>query len=250
MTSKEMNHDQEPRRPVTARELRKAKEARKKLKQEHQEKQGGVDEEEVAQGQEEPVHTPETSSNSTEEQEPAEEQGAGEGEQVLPENPELVFQLLEEQLEKAKEEAAKWKRESEENEERVHRVTAELENFRRRAKKDREESVRYAAVPLVESLLPALDNLERALEAGADSEDAKSLHQGVEMVYRQLLQSLETHGLSQIEAKGQPFNPHEHDAVMEVEVDGVDSGMVVEELQKGYRYKDRVIRPSMVKVSS
>ncbi|SFJ09403.1 nucleotide exchange factor GrpE [Thermoflavimicrobium dichotomicum] len=127
---------------------------------------------------------------------------------------------------------------------------ADLENFRRRARKDKEDALKYASVPLIESLLPVLDNFERALDAADKSLDAEGLKQGVEMVYRQFLQVLSQAGLTLIEAEGKPFNPHEHNAVMQVESDQYEPGMVVEELQPGYRYKDRVIRPSMVKVSS
>ncbi|PTX64845.1 molecular chaperone GrpE [Melghirimyces profundicolus] len=242
MTSNDFNQEGGERRPVTARELRKRKEALERQQKEQPEK------ERVDQEDKEALHN----DPLPDEKAPSEPE-----KEVLPENPELVFQLLEEELEKvkgeaeeAKKETAKWKKEAEENEERALRSAADLENFRRRAKKEREELAKYAAVPLVEKLLPVLDNLERALEAGGKSEDAKALHQGVEMVYRQLLQSLEEHGLTPIEAEGLEFNPHEHNAVMEVEAEGVEPGMVVEELQKGYRFKDRVIRPSMVKVSS
>jgi len=127
---------------------------------------------------------------------------------------------------------------------------ADYENFRRRARKEQQEALKYASAPLIEMLLPVLDNFERALEAADVSEDAQGIKQGIEMVYRQFLQVLSQSGLTLIEAEGKPFNPHEHNAVMQVDSDQYESGIVVEELQSGYRYKDRVIRPSMVKVSS
>lgn len=138
----------------------------------------------------------------------------------------------------------------EENYELFLRARADLENYRRRARKEREEAVKYAGVPLIEALLPVLDNFERALKASDQTEDQQTLQQGVEMVYRQLTTALSDAGLTVIETAGQEFDPHLHHAVMNVEDESLDSGMIVEEFQPGYRYHDRVIRPSMVKVST
>lgn len=150
-----------------------------------------------------------------------------------------------EQLEK---ELEKWKRQSEEHYEMFLRARADLENYRRRARKELEDTARYGAAALAEALLPVLDNMERALAAGPDS-DGEAFYQGVEMVYRQLLQVLSEAGLSPIEAVGKPFDPHLHNAVMQTESEEYEPGTVVEELQRGYRFKDRVLRPTMVKVS-
>ncbi|MEW9032128.1 MAG: nucleotide exchange factor GrpE [Planifilum fimeticola] len=150
-----------------------------------------------------------------------------------------------EQLEK---ELEKWKRQSEEHYEMFLRARADLENYRRRARKELEDTARYGAAALAEALLPVLDNMERALAAGRDS-NGEAFYQGVEMVYRQLLQVLSDAGLSPIEAVGKPFDPHLHNAVMQTESDEYEPGTVVEELQRGYRFKDRVLRPTMVKVS-
>jgi molecular chaperone GrpE len=129
---------------------------------------------------------------------------------------------------------------------------ADLENFRRRARKEKEDAVKYATLPLLESLLPVMDNFERALAAVDHRDDAHLVKEGVEMVYRQLSTALSQAGIRLIEAKGKMFDPHEHNAVMQVQVedDHVESGIVVEELQAGYRLHDRVIRPAMVKISS
>jgi molecular chaperone GrpE len=127
---------------------------------------------------------------------------------------------------------------------------ADLENFRRRARKEKEDAVKYAPFPLIESLLPVMDNLERALKAAAEHhDDVHTFKEGIEMVYRQLSAALSQAGICLIESKGKVFDPHEHHAVMQVEEDQVESGVVVEELQAGYRLHDRVIRPSMVKVN-
>lgn len=137
----------------------------------------------------------------------------------------------------------------EEAENRILRLQADFENSRRRARLDLEATEKYRAQSLITGLLPAIDNFERALQLEADNEQAKSLLQGVEMVYRSLLDALKAEGAEQIEAAGKEFDPHIHQAVMQVEDESFDSNIVIEELQKGYILKDRVIRPSMVKVN-
>ncbi|RXT14812.1 nucleotide exchange factor GrpE [Ammoniphilus sp. CFH 90114] len=143
------------------------------------------------------------------------------------------------------------KQEAEENYNRYLRVQADFDNFRKRTRKEKEELQKYASLPLIEGLLPALDNLERALAAGQNTgEHSDSLIKGVEMVFRQIQSVLEQEGLKQIEAQGNPFDPQFHQAVMQEESAEYEAGIVIQELQKGYVLKDRVIRPSMVKVSS
>ncbi len=157
---------------------------------------------------------------------------------------------LEDELLAARTENEQLEKQLDELKGQLARSVADLENFRRRSRKEKEDAVRFASVSLVESLLPVLDNFERALDAADGNEEAKGLLDGVEMVYRQLLQALSNSGLSLIEAVGMPFDPHIHNAVMQVESTEHDSGIIVEELQSGYRYHDRVIRPTMVKVSN
>ncbi|MBA4600771.1 nucleotide exchange factor GrpE [Thermoactinomyces mirandus] len=156
---------------------------------------------------------------------------------------------LQKEAEEAKLAAENWKKQAEQNREQYLRALADFENYRRRARKDKEDALKYGVVPLLESLLPVLDNFERALDAADFSQDAQLLQEGIEMVYRQFLNVLSQAGLTMIETEGKPFNPHEHNAVAQVEAEDVESGIVVEELQAGYRFLDRVIRPSMVKVS-
>jgi len=129
------------------------------------------------------------------------------------------------------------------------RVQADYDNFRKRTQKEKEELAKYASAKLVENLLPAVDNFDRALAASAASGDYEALAKGLEMIYRQLLNTMEAEGLAAMEAVGTPFNPEYHQAVMTVETDEYEEGIVVEELQKGYMLKDKVIRPAMVKVS-
>ncbi|MCM3242309.1 MULTISPECIES: nucleotide exchange factor GrpE [Cytobacillus] len=137
----------------------------------------------------------------------------------------------------------------EEEENRIYRLQADFENSRRRARLDLEASEKYRAQSLISDLLPAIDNFERALQMEAENEQAKSILQGMEMVYRSLLEAIKKEGAEQIEAVGKEFDPHLHQAVMQVEDENFDSNIVVEEFQKGYKLKDRVIRPSMVKVN-
>lgn len=139
---------------------------------------------------------------------------------------------------------------AEENYQKLLRAQADFDNFRRRTRQEREEQAKYAALPLMEDLLPVLDNFERALIAGKEATDTASIVQGVEMVFRQVEQVLQDAGLSVIPSVGEPFDPNVHQAVAQEESSEYDSGVVTEELQKGYKLKERVIRPAMVKVSS
>ncbi|BCB04884.1 nucleotide exchange factor GrpE [Bacillus sp. KH172YL63] len=136
-----------------------------------------------------------------------------------------------------------------ESENRYLRLRADFDNFRRRVNVENEAKEKYRAQGLITELLPALDNFERALNIEADNEQTKQLLQGMEMVHRSLVDALKKEGVEPIEAVGQEFDPHLHQAVMQVEDENFDSNVVVEEFQKGYKLKDRVIRPSMVKVN-
>jgi molecular chaperone GrpE len=130
------------------------------------------------------------------------------------------------------------------------RAQADFDNFRRRTQKEKENQAKYASLSVIEQLLPALDNFERALTASKGAQDAESLAKGVEMVLRQMEQVLGAEGLETIPTVGEAFDPTVHQAVMQEENDEFESGTVIAELQKGYKLKDKVIRPAMVKVSS
>ncbi|WP_342461812.1 nucleotide exchange factor GrpE [Bacillus sp. FSL R5-0286] len=136
-----------------------------------------------------------------------------------------------------------------EKENKILRVQADFENYKRRARTEVETVQKYRSQHVVSDLLPALDNFERALGIDPDNEQTKSLLEGMQMVYRQLVEALKNEGVEPIEAVGKEFDPNLHQAVMQVEDENYDSNIVVEELQKGYKLKDRVIRPSMVKVN-
>lgn len=135
----------------------------------------------------------------------------------------------------------------EENLERMKRLQADFDNFRRRTRQEKEELYNIVTQSLILELLPVLDNFERALAAGI-AEDVAGMKSGVEMIYRQFLGVLEKNGLSAIKAVGDIFNPERHEAVMKVEDSGKADGTIVEEFQKGYIVCGKVIRPSMVKV--
>ncbi|WP_201781430.1 nucleotide exchange factor GrpE [Sporosarcina globispora] len=153
------------------------------------------------------------------------------------------------ELTAAKAKIAELESKLEEAENRIYRLQADFDNSRRRARIDLEASEKYRAQSLISDLLPALDNFERALQMEPENEQAKSILQGMEMVYRSLLEAIKKEGTEQIEAVGKEFDPHLHQAVMQVEDENFDSNIVVDEFQKGYKLKDRVIRPSMVKVN-
>jgi molecular chaperone GrpE len=136
-----------------------------------------------------------------------------------------------------------------ENHNRYLRAQADFDNFRRRTLKEKEELAQYASLKLVGQLLPVLDNFQRALQTGGEGAESGSFAKGVDMIYRQLSQVLEAEGLKPMEVVGQPFDPELHQAIMQVESEEYEAGTVVEVIQPGYRLKDKVIRPAMVKVS-
>ncbi|MGE8206189.1 nucleotide exchange factor GrpE [Heyndrickxia sp. NPDC080065] len=136
-----------------------------------------------------------------------------------------------------------------ESENRYLRLRADFDNFRRRTQIDREASEKYKAQSLATNLLPAIDNFERAMQITPENEQTKQLMQGVEMVYRNIIDALKQEGIEIIEAVGKEFDPNFHQAIMQGEDENYDSNVVIEVFQKGYVLKDRVLRPSMVKVN-
>ena len=130
---------------------------------------------------------------------------------------------------------------------RLARLQAEFENARKRAAKEQQDFREYAAADAIKALLPTLDSFERALQVSApESGDFRS---GVELIYKQLQDALAKLGVRPISAKGKSFDPHLHQAIEMVETDEVADHHVLEELQRGYKFKDRLLRPSMVKVA-
>jgi len=128
------------------------------------------------------------------------------------------------------------------------RLYADFENYRKRVNKDKEDLVRYGNESLLHELLPAIDNLELALKH-ASGELNSGLVQGVEVTLKELQRTLEKFGLSRIDAAGKPFDPTVHHAMSQVERDDMDEKLIAEEFRAGYKYRDKVIRPSLVAVS-
>ena len=129
------------------------------------------------------------------------------------------------------------------------RVAADFENYKRRTLQEKEDLIKYSNAKIMGELLPVLDAFQLALKNPGECQEAQNVIKGVEMLYRQLLQVLEQAGMAKIEAVGQPFDPNLHEAIMQVDDDSVPEDTVVEELRAGYTLNERVIRPSMVKVS-
>ncbi|MFD1171512.1 nucleotide exchange factor GrpE [Oceanobacillus picturae] len=145
-------------------------------------------------------------------------------------------------------EVDKLKQEKDEVYGRFLRLQAEFDNFKKRTQKEKEADRKYKSQDLVNDLLPAVDNFERALQVESSEENA-GLVEGITMVYRQLKDALKSAGVEEIETTGKEFDPNLHHAVMQIEDAELEANTVVEELQKGYMLKDRVIRPAMVKVN-
>ena len=156
---------------------------------------------------------------------------------------------VEQQLEKANVEIQTLTAKVEEMENRYLRLQADFDNSRRRSKLDLEAAQKYRVQSLATDLVQALDNFERALAIQTEHEETASMRQGMEMIYRSMMEALKKEGVEPIEAVGQEFDPNIHQAVMQVNDENYGANMVVEEFQKGYMLKDRVLRPSMVKVN-
>lgn len=133
-------------------------------------------------------------------------------------------------------------------EDRVKRQMAEFENFRKRSEKEKSQMFDMGAKTIVEKILPVIDNFERGLAAVPDDKKDDPFITGMDKVYKQMLTELDAAGVKPIECVGQEFDPDFHNAVMQVENDELESGTVAQELQKGYMYKDSVVRHSMVSV--
>lgn len=140
------------------------------------------------------------------------------------------------------------KQQVEDSENKYLKLYAEFENYKRRNRQEAELNNKYKDQKFAEHLLPVIDNLQRALSIEGEHESFIALNKGVEMVYNNLMETLEQHDIKAIDALNQPFDPNFHQAVM-TEASDEEEGIIIEEFQKGYILKDRVIRPTMVKVS-
>lgn len=149
---------------------------------------------------------------------------------------------LEEKVGKLEEEVNRWKTD-------YYKVFADMENLKRRLEKEHQNSMKFMMQSFIEELLPVVDNFERSLNVQNPSEEVQTFLKGYQMIFDQLMMILQKNGVEVIEAQGKEFDPNLHQAVMTAQDENYDSNIVVEELQKGYKLKDRVIRASLVKVN-
>lgn len=129
------------------------------------------------------------------------------------------------------------------------RARADLDNFRKRAMREKEDAIRYANNGLLEKLLPIVDNFELGLDAAKTAPDAGSILLGMNMVHKQLFDFLRAHGVEEVVAEGEAFDPNLHDAVAQEASASVPEGHIIKQVRKGYKLKDRLIRASSVVVS-
>ena len=147
------------------------------------------------------------------------------------------------------EEIQQLKQDVQENEEKYLRLYAEFENYKRRIQKENQTMKAYKAQDVLNDILPTIDNIERALQIEGENEQFQSLKKGVEMIHESLINALKENGLELIETEGHQFDPNVHQAVVQDDNPDFESGEITQELQKGYKLKERVLRPSMVKVN-
>ena len=136
-----------------------------------------------------------------------------------------------------------------ESEDKVLRLAADFENTKKRLERERKMSLKYAEENILRELLPGIDNIERAMDQGRESDNIEGLLEGVELTRDGLVATLEKYGVKAIESIGQPFDPNIHEAIAMEESEEIAPNMVLREFQKGYVYKDRLLRPAKVIVS-
>ena len=178
----------------------------------------------------------------------AEEETVEEAEEAAAEEPEAGKEKG--SFFKKKEKKDKKDEKIEELTDRVRRQMAEFDNFRKRTEKEKTQMFETGAKSIVEKILPVVDNFERGLAAVTEEEKGTPFVEGMEKIYKQMMTVLEEAGVKPIEAVGQEFDPNLHNAVMHVEDDELGENIIAEEFQKGYTYRDSVVRHSMVKVAN
>ena len=171
---------------------------------------------------------------------------ADEAEEAASESAESENEETQEPQDEAAAQIEKLTAELKEKEDRVLRLQADFENFRRRTSKEKEELSAVVTQGMLKDMLPLLDNFERAM--AAEAKDGEAFQKGVEMIFTQFTEILKKNGLEHIEVEGQKFDPNFHQAVMRVQNADMEDDDIAQELQKGYMVKGRVIRPSMVQV--
>jgi molecular chaperone GrpE len=155
----------------------------------------------------------------------------------------------EKEVEELKKKLEEKEKEAKENYDRLLRMAADFENYKKRAAKEKEEWTKFANEDLLKGVLPFIDNLERAVNHAQKVNDTGVLIEGVRLTLQQLLQALNKFGLSSFESIGKPFDPAVHEAMLVVETDQYEPNQVIEEFQKGYLLNDRLLRPATVSVS-
>lgn len=158
------------------------------------------------------------------------------------EEPEVVEVSLDDKIAQLEKEVDTWKTD-------YYKVFADMENSKRRLQKEHQDAMKFMMQSFIEELLPVVDNFERSLNVQDASEEVQVFLKGYQMIFDQLMAILTKSGVEVIEAQGKEFDPNVHQAVMTANDENYDSNIVVEELQKGYKLKDRVIRASLVKVN-
>lgn len=178
-----------------------------------------------------------------EEKEETEEASSEEEKEAAPEKGESLFGKLKGKSKKQEEEIANLT-------DRLKRTMAEFENFRKRTEREKSQMYEIGASDVIGKILPVLDNFERGLAAIPEDKKEDPVISGMELIYKQLNTVLTDLGVTPIEAVGQPFDPNFHNAVMHIEDEAFGENVVAEEFQKGYKYRDTIIRHSMVKVAN
>lgn len=202
--------------------------AKKKKSQEHEEETAAVLEETESETKETSSAAESSMDETAEEKDSSDEENMDEG---------------------STDELSKLQDELEAEQNKYLRLLADFDNFKRRTQKDKEISSKFRAQSLLTDLLPVLDNFERALAVEAKGDEAVTIMKGVLMVQKSLLEAVKREGLEEIKSVGEPFDPNFHQAVMQEIDEQAEPGSVLQELQKGYTLKGRVLRPSMVKVN-
>lgn len=147
-------------------------------------------------------------------------------------------------------EIEKLKNENENTTDKLKRLAAEFDNYKKRNIRERDKMACMAESDIILAFIPIIDNLKRAIESSESNDDYESLSKGIRLVWKQLEQIMDQLGIEEMECKGKNFDPEKHEAVMHIEDDNYDENIIVEDLQKGYMYKDKVIKHSMVKVAN
>ena len=174
----------------------------------------------------------------------AAESGEGAAEPLVPVEPATVTP---EQLDELKERAAK----ADEHWDRLLRTTADFDNFKKRAAREKQDAIRFANENLIQKLVPVLDSFDMAVAAlqNGKTDAVQSLQTGITMVYQQLKGALTEAGLEEVDAAGKPFDPNLHEAISQQETSAVPEGQVVQQVRKGYKLRERLLRPASVIVA-